>query len=271
MRAAVLFLLAFAALLFPKGWNAIKGADSHLFSKNLRTENYDFNQTKRSFERFSSEAAIILAQPFYYWGKGSQFYVYLSDDGAYVLKIPRASKQRQSLLDRLMEREVSKPDLLRSLQIAYENLALQTGLIAVHLDMRDEILIAPVKLFDRLNRSQMVDMKSFPFAVQKRQMLLSSALAEAANSEATKRILMSYLNLILLEAKKGWMSYDCAFWLNFGIENNEARRLDVGSYVALDESFSLSKAVKPVVHWLKKNDPLLVGWFEQEIEWRKLL
>ena len=123
---ARLFLLALIVLTIPKTWNAIKGADSHLFSKNLvRTEKNKF---------IPKQLAGVLAQPFYYWGKGSQFYVYLSADGLYVLKFPRASKLRESLLDRILRRKIKKPDLLTSLQIAYENLALQTGLISVHFE-----------------------------------------------------------------------------------------------------------------------------------------
>lgn len=260
MRGALLVLLIILALSVPKTWNAIKGADSHLFSKT-------FVPTPSGLK----SDVTTLAQPFYYWGKGSQFYVYLSKDGLYVLKIPRASKMRESLIDRVLRRKMKKPDPLTSMQIAHDHLALQTGLLAVHLGSWANDPIPAVLLYDRIHRGRAVDLNCTPFALQRRQKLLSAALEDAADLSESKQILMAYLDLIGLEKKSGWMSHDCAFWQNFGFENGQALRLDIGSYVPVDDDFSWSRITKPVLHWLKNSNSLLSDWFEQEIEHRERL
>jgi hypothetical protein len=267
MRAVCLIFLMMIALAVPKTWHVIKGADQHLFSKNIAATEQQ-NLTARGI---SPDVAGILAQPFYYWGKGSQFYVYSSRDQRYVLKIPRASKMRESLIDRILHRKVKKPDLMMSMRIAYDYLTLQTGLTAVHLGRWVNVQIPPVLLYDRIHRGKTVDLNSVPFVLQKRQKLLSNALLEANDANESKRILMAYLDLILLEKKRGWVSHDCAFWLNFGFENDQALRLDVGSYVPVGGRFSWRRITKPVSRWLQKNDPSLAVWFEQELEHREHL
>jgi hypothetical protein len=259
MRAGLLILLIMTTLAFPKAWHAVKGANPRLFSKQLM-----------AMDQPSINAAKILSQPFFYWGKGSQFYVYFSEDHLYVLKIPRASKMRESLIDRILRRKMKKPDLLKSLQIAKDYFSLETGLVAVHFGNAKDSLPF-VLLYDRLHRGQMVDLNGVAFALQKRQTLLSSALVKAKEASESKQILMAYLDLISLEKKRGWMSHDCAFWLNFGFENGRVYRLDVGSYVPVDCLFSWRVITKPAFHWLKDNDPSLAIWFKQEIDRRERL
>lgn len=261
MRLASFVLLIVISLTIPKTWNAIKGPGTQNFSKKLISNSQD---------PLSREGATILAQPFYYWGKGSQFYVYLSNDHRYVLKIPRASKVRESLIDRMIGRTVRKANLLTSMQIAQKHLAMQTALIVVHTEKLNDP-IPSVLLYDHLHRGRRVDLNSVPFALQKYEHLLSSALTEAVDHNESKKILIAFLDLILLENKKGWMSTDSAFWLNFGYENGNALRLDVGSYVPLNYRFSWRRVTKPLFHWLRENDPSLVKWLEAEIELRECL
>jgi len=259
MRAALLAIFTIAMLAVPKLWHNIKGADFHLFSKHV----FEIVQGND----FPPEMACALDQPFHYWAKGSQFYVYLSDDGNYVLKIPRASKMRESLLDRFANRKIRKPDVFVSMQIARDCLMLQTALFYVHLEktLKD---FFPVKLYDRIHRSQRVNLSSVPFVLQKRHTLMSTALLEAKEVNEAKKILLAYLDLILFEKSQGVMSHDCAFWLNFGFNDGQAFRLDVGSYVPIDRGFSLKHIAKPVIHWLKEHSEL-ANWFEQEIERRE--
>jgi len=112
-------------------------------------------------------------------------------------------------------------------------------------------------------------LNGIPFAIQTRQMLLSHALKKADGANETRRILISYLDLILAEKKKGWVSHDCAFRYNFGMKNGQAHRLDVGSYVPASENFSWPRITKPVMHWLKQSNPALVSWFDAEIHRRE--
>ena len=246
------------ALFSPKIWEAMKGVSEHQFSQVL------ISDVQPSM---SVPAQDVLLQPFSYWGQGSQFFVFMSQDQRYVLKIPRASKMRESLLDRIRKRKLDKPDVLESLSIAFDSLAAQTAVLYAHYGRSDPMPTAI--LIDRLHRRIQVDLNTVPFALQKKKGLMSQALMQSKNVDESRRILTSFLDLIATEKAFGWMSQDCQFWLNFGYEDGIAWRIDVGSYVSLQSNFSWRKAAKPVCHWLRKNDPSLYAWFENELSTRE--
>lgn len=254
MRWSFFVLLWGAALYVPHAWHQAKGISPKSFSLQL------------SPERQNPIDCTAFSQPYSYWAKGSQFYVFLSRDGQFVLKIPRAEKMGESLLSRIFERTWRKPSVIRSLAVA-ETLASMNALIEAHYGHIDEPMV--VELFDRLGRSMHIDLRHVPFALQKRQKLMSEALQEARDSLEVQNILTSYLDLIQLEVVMGTKSADSAFWLNFGYENGRASRIDVGSYIPLGDEFSWRKTTKPVCHYLKDRDMELFHWFENQITQRE--
>ncbi|MBF8262348.1 MAG: hypothetical protein HW387_13 [Parachlamydiales bacterium] len=254
-----LALLVMIALSGPKAWQKAQGVSPRQFSRTLSTCHQCLSDAS-AFE--------ALSQPYYYRCKGSQFYVFFSADNQYVLKIPRASKMRESLTDRVMQRSMSKPDVKKSLQIA-EQLKEETALIAVHYGQMEQSIWPAALLYDHLHRSWIVDLNQLPFALQKRQQLLSASLQSAADIAKSQQLLMAYLDLIQKEASGGWMSHDRAFWLNVGIDGLHATRIDLGSYVPIDASFSWRRMVKPVSHYLRDKDPILKEWFEKQLDQRE--
>jgi len=247
-------LLILIALSTPKLWQAANQVSERQFSKVL------LSQAQPSM---SEPVQQILMQPFAYWGKGSQFFVFLSRDRRYVLKIPRSSKMNESLLDRITHKTSKKPDVLESLAIAMSSLVSQTAILYVHYGITDSLPCAAIA--DGMHRRRLVDLNRIPFALQEKKGLMSRALKESGNQDESRRILTSFLDLIASEKASGWMSQDCQFWLNFGYHDGQAWRIDVGSYVPLSPHFSWRRAAKPISRWLQKNDPQLGIWFEREL------
>lgn len=249
-----IFLCFFLGFVFyvPQFWQNLKGPGYRQLSHKLSLVSH--TQKFKGLDR--------LAQPFFYWGKGSQFYVYLGQDGKTVLKIPRASKLRESFFGQILHKSFKKPDLFRSMQIANDFLNAETALIMVHYGQIRGSLPC-ILCYDRLHRSFRLDLNQTPFILQQRCDLLSSSLIKFPQDR--KCILSSYLDLIENEKNKGWKCRDRAFWLNVAYAEQKAYRIDIGSYVPINESFSLTKMVKPVIRWLKKNDPDLCIWFQNEI------
>lgn len=259
MAALRLILLVFIALTLPKAWQKMKGADPHLFSRK-------FSSCQTRFDAGSNGA---FSQPYFYGGKGTQFYVFFSEDGRLVLKIPRASKMRESLIDRVIQRPMRKPDVNRSLRIAFDYFKEETAVIAVHYGQMEHRIWPSVRIYDRLRRPWIVDLNRSPFALQKRQALLSASLRLAEDADESKRLLTAYLDLIEKETKRGWMNSDNAFWRNVGIDGPRATRIDLGSYVPIDGTFSWHKAAKPVSRYLKGHDPILKKWFDRQVDLRE--
>lgn len=254
IRCLLIVLLLIAALVIPELWNKAKGIGPQSFSYRLSRElQPPIDRTK-------------LSQSYSYWAKGSQFYVFLSRDGQFVLKIPRAAKMGESLLARIFQRRHEKPSVLQSLAIA-QKMRSMNSVIQVHYGQTDEPMF--VELFDCLGRKIFIDLRKVPFALQKRQKLMSEALEEAHDSSEIKEVLTAYLDLVQSEMAVAVRSADSAFWLNFGYENGRASRLDVGSYVPLDAEFSWRKTAKPVCHYLKGRDSDLLKWFENQLSERE--
>ena len=237
-----LVLFICCVLSLPRGWYLLKGASAHLLSQTL------LNEEQPAWNDSSS-----LAQPFSYWKKGGQFYAFLGKDGETVLKIPRASKVKKS------------PDFLSSIKGASTFLVEETGLLYAHYATAQVATPREFKLLDRLGRMIPVDLTSLPFVIQKRKELLRLVLEKEHNLTKQKEILSAFLDLILREKNRGWMSRDKSFSLNVCYAEGKALRIDVGSYGPIQEHFSLKEATKPLCHWLKQRDPQLFTWFEDEL------
>ena len=121
-------------------------------------------------------------------------------------------------------------------------------------------------LYDRLGRRLQMNAARVAFALQKRKPLLAEELAKAKSEEEAKRILLSLLDLVDRERRKGWICSDYAFLLNLGYEEGRAFRIDIGSYTRVAQGFSWANIAKPVDRYLERNeDAALQDWWRGEI------
>ncbi len=182
-------------------------------------------------------AKQALAQPFSYLAKGSQTFVFLSEDQNYVIKLIRYNHIRPSLWDRLTSKEkcaALDSKLQRdftSYKIAYEQLKEETGLVFLHLSKTD-YLHQKLTLVDKIGIAHTLDLDHTDFILQKRVQPFYPYLKNLMdkNKEEDAKIVLSHLvSLLFNQYKKGIINTDVDLFKNFGCLDKQAVELDIGS------------------------------------------
>lgn len=272
MRKTLLFLLLIAggvwALFQTAVWKLSDGFTLSKISCKLSTYEGDMP------DAFVNK---ILEQPFHYLDKGSQFYVFKSDDDQYVLKFFRLDRYRlpsfhhylilPSFLSTIQtQRLQSKKDKLHSLRtsckIAYEELREDCGLIYLHLN-RTSHLHRTIRLYDKLEREYLIDGNDFAFYLQKRgehvYPHLLRLLKENRKEEA-KNAIADLIHLLNKRIEKNITDYDAVIHKNAGFLKEKPFFLDIGQFAKEkiekpEEEIDRLTAV--LYAWLKQKDPQL--------------
>ncbi|NGX37329.1 MAG: hypothetical protein K1000chlam2_00483 [Chlamydiae bacterium] len=187
----------------------------------------------------------IFNQSFSYFSAGGQCYVFLSEDGNYVLKFFKHHQRRLPFLVEYLplpakwaaKREKQRARRLKKLQrdyrsykLAIEQLEEETGLLYVHLNQTTD-LKKSARIIDKLNITHRVPLDQVGFIVQKRASLALphlSELIEAHDIPLAKSAIESVCNLILTRCEKGIYDEDAKIHRNFGFIDNRAILIDVG-------------------------------------------
>jgi hypothetical protein len=188
----------------------------------------------------------ILAQPYFYLAKGAQCYVFLSQDGRYVIKFFRLNHllppfwthfyfpyplQPLRIAKIQQKQEELDKDFL-SYKIAYEEMREETGLVFLHLNKTDS-LHQQLTIFDRLHISHILDLDQMEFLVQKKADLVYPALeqiVETKGAECAKQALSRLVDLLTLRSSKGIFDKDPDLNTNFGFIEEKPIQIDVGRY-----------------------------------------
>lgn len=209
----------------------------------------------------------ILAQSFYYLGRGRQCFAFASQDGQYVLKLPRTDifqiplwlkslPFKQCKARKMGEKQERQQFLVDSVSIAFEELKEQTALIAVHLGKSEER--QRVTLVDALGSKFKFSAGKTPFVLQYKKPLLTKAFMAAQSVTEKEKILSAMLDVIAERAKKGILNRDRSFLRNYAYDGTKAYQIDVGSFFYTDgkaSAKSFCDSVEPVCEWLEKIDP----------------
>lgn len=231
----------------------------------------------------------ILSQEFRYLGKGCQSYVFLSDDGQYVLKflkyqrfrpqkflsyfsfIPFVEKYRQK---KILQKKEKLEKLFASWKIAFENLDKETGLIFLHLNKTSH-LNTKLTIYDKLGIKHVLNVDDLEFLVQKRADMLCPTITKymkAGHEEEAKSLLTSLVDMIISEYQRGFGDNDHALMQNTGVIEGQPVHIDVGQFVA-DEQFKrqenynielFSKTFKFRI-WLSKHFPELESFLSDRL------
>ena len=194
------------------------------------------------------EVQTILSQPFHYLGKGCQSYVFVSEDGHYVIKFFKYQRFRpQAWLDYLTFlpyvedyrlRKIAKKknkleNVYSSWKIAYEKLQPETGVIYVHLNKSDDWKLS-LLAYDKMGLTHHLDIDEHEFLVQKRAEMLCPTIdrlmAEGKSTEA-QLLLDRLLAMILSEYNRGYADNDHALMQNTGVYNGYPVHIDVGQFI----------------------------------------
>lgn len=233
----------------------------------------------------------ILDQKFTYYSKGSQAYVFISEDKQYILKLLKQPKLKaKSWLsyfplsfnpyyqERLFKKQKAF-STFNACKIAFTELKKETGLIYLHLN-RNRHLQKNITLFDRQGKQHSIDINKTNFYVQKKAELIYSRISELMHIkdvETAKKIISSVFSLIDFLGKKGIVDNDPILRKNFGLIDDVAIQIDIGK-MRIDPLRGKTLAYKSEIRsitdsfgkWIKNNYPELVNHFQNELEYWSL-
>ena len=283
MRIIVLgafLLLAGYALFSTALWRLTDGFDlSHIQS--------DLKYSLRREASCPNEEAIqdLLKQNFYYIGKGSQCYVFESEDHDVVLKFFRFSRYRLHslacyitaptfLTDILKRRQREKEHKLNALfvscQLANQELRKETQILYLHLNKTDH-LKQTVILYDKLKRPFPIAIDAYEFLIQKKGEQIYpylTRLLEQGKKQEAQEALAHLTSIIHTCLQKGIIDNDAMIHKNLGFRNQKAFFLDIGGFEReppANPEHILWQTTKRLRTWLNIHDPELATHFGQTL------
>ncbi|HSX25817.1 MAG TPA: hypothetical protein VLE89_02275 [Chlamydiales bacterium] len=234
---------------------------------------------------WNEEADRALDQKFHYLSRGRQCFAFASEDGKYVLKLPRTDIYEIPLWARALPVSLKREQicanrkrietyLFSSFQISFEELKEQTGMIALHLGQT-----APegkqLTLVDRLGCAFHLPMEKTSFVLQhKYPILIRSFLSalEQGNRKEGERILEALVDVVVERGSKGILNRDGSFLRNYGYDGQKAYQIDIGSFFHnenLEEEEAFRKSIRdtmnPIRFWLGKTDPEMLQFLENKL------
>lgn len=234
----------------------------------------------------------ILDQPYTYFAKGAQSYVFLSEDGKYVMKFFRIYHLRPPLLltaldwpppfrayrqSKIKQKRQELEKDFNSYKIAYEQFKEETGLVYLHLN-KTEGRHQKLKLHDKIGVVHELDLDRMEFLVQKRATLSYPTLAHITDSEGVesgKQALTALVGLLALRIQKGIKDKDPDLNTNFGfLDGHQPVQIDVGRFrIEPDAPPPSPEGLRDEIiritdnlnQWLRVRYPALSAHLESEI------
>jgi len=225
----------------------------------------------------------ILNQKFTYYSKGSQSYVFISEDKKFILKFLKQGKlHHKSWLayiplsfnpyhrEYLFKKEKCRATFT-ACKTAFQELKKESGLIYVHLNKTRD-LNKKITILDKNGQQHIVDIDKTCFYVQKHAQLIYSRISELMHSndiENAKRIIFSVFSLIDFLGKKGVCDNDPILRKNFGLIEDIAVQIDIGKLridPLREQTLAYKEEVGSITNsfkiWIEKNYPVLSEYFE---------
>ncbi len=226
----------------------------------------------------------ILNQKFTYYSKGSQAYVFISEDKKYILKFLKQQKLRpRSWFSRIplsfnpyyqeyQFKEKKCRATFTACKTAFVELKKEAGLIYTHINNARD-LNKKVTIFDKNGIKHIVDIDKTTYFVQKRAQLIYSRISELMHNqdvEGARKIITSVFSLIDFLGKKGVVDNDPILRKNFGLIDDIAVQIDVGK-LRIDpirqQNLAYRQEVASITNsfriWLEINYPDLTDHFQQ--------
>ncbi len=220
----------------------------------------------------SEEIHRLLLQPFFYLGRGSQSYVFQSQDETCVLKLFR-TYPKESFFQRwwrpffhrthrnISSQEEKQYTILRATEIAFQRAPKETGLLYVHLQATTN-LCPWLSLKDPIGRPHRIALDRYLFALQKKVIPIETALKQAQtthNLERFHRQTDSFLSLLKRRTSLGVMNSDIKIKGNIGFLEEEAIEIDFANYTlqgSLHEE--VARHTTALYQWLEQEAPDMI-------------
>ncbi len=203
-----------------------------------------------------------LNQPFRYLGKGCQFYAFGSENGKYVLKFLKQKHLRQPSpfqKKTIARREERVERLFSSVQLAYQKMPLESGLLYIHLN-RLPAMGSKVTLIDKMGLKHIIAIDDYEFVLQERARTVKEVFAEITSEEEAQARIDQLVALVHARCAKGICDRDRSFAENVAFVEDEDRALfvDVGQFYE-DETIvqrseeELQRRLGNLYHFLEKH------------------
>lgn len=202
----------------------------------------------------------ILQQKYTFLGKGTQSYVFESEDGKYVIKLFRFDCPQ-------IKEKV--PALFNACKLSYDSLRKETGLLYIHLNLTPKGL-PRLHCKDAIGRSYAFDLNQMRFALQTRAQDFRKTLKLAyQNPQEMQRRLDEFIHLLQSRTAKEILNTDPNLSRNFGFLEEEAIEFDFGNYrhiAGLEQKKEIQRYTRQMRRWLQKNAPEWVAYFDEKIK-----
>ncbi len=233
------------------------------------------------------ETKTALNQPYRYLGKGCQSYVFLSDDGKYVIKFFKYQRFRlqpwveyfpgidQYRKEKIEQKWNKLNVFVTSWKIAFDYLKDESGLIYVHLNKTKELNIE-LTIYDKMGFRHLLNLDEMEFCIQKRATPLEDVLKEfkmAKQNDRAEKILSKLLGMIVYEYQRGIGDNDHALLQNTGVIDGQPIHIDIGQFILNNkykqpdfyhqELFTKTYRLR---RWVKENYPQIEIFLDAQLE-----
>lgn len=203
---------------------------------------------------------VLLNQPFRYLAKGRQCFAFVSEDGKTVIKF--LNYDRFSFTKRRRDRFQTT---LSSLQLAWEFLREETGLLYLHLQRGGAL--PSIELIDRGHRRHRIDLNQVVFVLQKR----ATPIQEEFERRGIEPSIDALLSIVRKRCEQGITDDDYDLWINFGFVEDRLILFDPGRLSlsdALKTPEGIAKeiriATKRLRKWLLAKHPEEVAYLDAQ-------
>lgn len=249
----------------------------------LKIQNNFYPQAASAETRLDPALLPILEQKFTYYRRGAQAFVFLSEDGNYVLKIfnNRLHRQMQwySHLPFFKEESLFLQKKLQavseSYHIANQKLKEESSLLYAHLQP-SALPLKKIHIVDKLGIEHTIETEKSGFLLQKRGDLIYPIVKRwIGNNEREKaqELISSLVAFIDHCHKSGIGNEDPSVKKNLGYLEGKLFLLDVGRVTndpnLQKEAVSLKtmqRTLRPFKKWLRKYDLELADFLEKKME-----
>lgn len=222
-------------------------------------------------ERAQVEA--LFAQPFRYFARGGQCFVFESYDSNYVLKCFKQQYRSKTLIRYLVEQlPFFKGHLKKRLKrqqnrfncmvtgchVAYNRLRDTSGILYLHLAATDDL--PPVQLIDYRGVIKQLDPNQFPFYLQKKGCMLVDRFVsyrQTGDLEGAKQALHTLFEYLRYRTQCGVLDTDPGYAHNLGWIDGKGTNLDIGKLMTMEDAVKLNEE-------LRQHLALLRTFFEKE-------
>lgn len=247
-------------------------------------------QTRALTQKESLLVEKALSQPYVYFSKGAQAFVFLSQDEEYVIKffkqrlftpskwlnlLPLPTWLKRYRNKRNWKRQDKYERDFASYKMAFEELKDQTAVFYVHLNLSHD-LKRTLTIIDKLGIAHQLDLDSMDFILQKKAVRVHEHISFLMNQheeEKAKEAISQVFQLILTRCKKGYKDRDPSIETNCGFINGGAIKIDVGRLERCQAMThpsiymqELESITAPFKSWIAYYYPNLIPAFDTQME-----